>query len=131
MPTANDNTSRTAAQKADLVHWREGDVVMLRAEARTHEGDPHPDAGRIGSISRIGADRSPWAKMMVQTESDDAAGKDIHLLLPVGLFLAVPTFCVERFSPRSGCAAWRLSAEGRRVLSGMGWPLTAASFGEE
>ncbi len=128
---SNDNRARTAAEKADPAHWQAGDVIMLHPEARTADKKPHPHAGRLGKIAVILSGR-PTNLLTVGLEvvAGAGAGTDTYAVLPAGMFLAVPEFCVEIYQTRPGYSGWRLSAEGRRVLvEGMGWPVTPASLG--
>lgn len=126
----NDNDPRTAEQKADPTHWRIGDVIMLRPDALTAERTPHLHAGRLGRIAAITPAR-PADLLLVTIVAAVSAGTDTHLALPVTMFLGVPEFCVENYAPKPGAMAWRISAEGRRVLvDGMGWPITQATLGE-
>ncbi len=125
----NDNRPRTAEQKADPAHWRIGDVVMLHPDALSADQTPHPHAGRLGRIAAITPAR-PADLLLVTIVAGGGAGKDTHLALQAAMFLGVPEFCVESYEPEPGVTAWRISAEGRRVLvDGMGWPITEASLG--
>ena len=124
----NDNDPRTAEQKADPTHWRVGDVIMLHPEAQTADRVAHPHAGRLGKIVSILPAR-PANLLTVALETAAAAGTDTYVVLPAGMFLGVPRFCTETYASRPGYSAWRLTAEGRRILAEIDWPLTPASLG--
>jgi hypothetical protein len=126
----NDNNSRTPEQKADPAHWRVGDIIMMRPDALAADRTAHPHAGRLGRIVDIRPAR-PTNVLFVSLEVAVGAGTDTYVALPDGMFLGLPEFCVETYRPRPGYTAWRLSAEGHRVLTGMGWPITPASLGSK
>jgi hypothetical protein len=119
--------------KREAECYQDGKLLMLHPGCRTGS-NPHPDAGRIGRIVSCErrADGAPvkGGKLLVEFWADELVGSSIYCLIPVGHWLPIFGWFAEEYEPRAKKRGWRLSAQGLKVFTQMGWEITAATRGE-
>jgi len=128
------NQARAEADaKREAECYQEGKLLMLHHACKTG-GKPHPDAGRIGRIVSCErrADGRPvkGGKLIVEFWADELVGSATYCLIPVGHWLPIFGWFAEEYEPRAKKRGWRLSTQGLKIFTQMGWEMTAATRGE-
>ena len=113
--------SKELRQEMDRKMWATGGYVVLHPESYVGE-ELHPEAGRIGKIvSCRGQD------IVVEMASGEVQGRFL-VGIPKQHYAPMPAFMVEEYLD-NGMTRYRLTEDGYRIATNMGWLVNARTRG--